>query len=106
MGYMEMQCGGWIAKLEDVASVPVPVGAGSEAPIPYLSLVDEVKRQLPRHGLSLSRERYALARGGAQTFGVFSTLGGPLAQDYTLFVALRSSYDRSLDVGLAAGSQL
>ena len=106
MGYMEMHCGGWIANLEDLASVPVPVAAGSEAPIPYPSLVDEVKRQLPRHGLSLSRERYALARGGAQMFGVLSTLGGALAQDYTLFVGLRSSYDRSLGVGLTAGSQV
>ena len=39
-------------------------------------------------------------------FGVFSCTNGSNPQDYALAIGLRNSYDRSLSVGLVAGSQV
>src|SRR6185295_13974528 len=41
-----------------------------------------------------------------QMFGVLSCRNGRPDQDYCLAIGLRSSYDRTLSVGLAAGSRV
>ena len=97
--------GGWDASPADLASVPVPDSTGSYVPVPYPRLVEEVKLHVPRFGLKLHQERYALARDGNQMFGVLSCTNGHV-DDWCLAIGLRSSYDRSLSVQLTAGSHV
>jgi hypothetical protein len=84
-----------------------PEASDSYVPVPYPRLIEEIKLHVPRFGLTIVREEYGLAREGAQMFGVLSCRNGRPQQDYCLALGVRSSYDRSLAVGIAAsGSRL
>jgi len=98
--------GGWDSTAADLASVAVPEPTESYVPVPYGRLVEEVKLHVPRFGLKVIEERYALAREGNQMFGVLSCRNGHNVQDWCLAIGIRSSYDRSLAVGLVAGSHV
>jgi hypothetical protein len=97
--------GGWEATAGDLASVPVPEGTDSYKPVPYPRLIEEVKLHIPRFGLKVESEQYALARDGNQMFGVLTCQNGHV-RDWALAIGLRSSYDRSLAVELVAGSRV
>ncbi len=97
--------GGWEATLADLAAVPVPESTESYVPVPYPRLVEELKLHIPRFGLAVEDERYALAREGKQCFGVLTCRNGQVA-DWGLVIGLRSSYDRSLAVDLVCGSRV
>lgn len=97
--------GGWNATPGELASVVVPEETPSYVPVPYPRLIEEVKLHIPRFGLTVEREDYALAREGNQLFGVLTCRNGHVS-DYTLAVGLRSSYDRSLAVELVAGARV
>src|SRR5215471_18262706 len=101
-----LHAGGWSASVGDLVSVPVPASTDSYVPVPYGRLVEEVKVQLPRFGLAVDREEYGLAREGRQMFGALSCRNDRPDADYCLAIGLLSSYDRTLSVGLAAGSRV
>lgn len=98
--------GGWEASIADLAAVPVPDATDSYVPVPYPQLIEELKLRLPRFGLAVAREEYALAGEGRQMFGVLSCRNGRPDLDYCLAVGIRSSYDRSLAVDMVCGSRL
>lgn len=98
--------GGWDATPADLAAVPVPDDTDSYVAVPYSRLLEEVKLHIPRFGLTIEDERYALGRDGNQCFGVLTCTNGIAAADWGLAIGLRSSYDRSLAVDLVAGSRV
>jgi hypothetical protein len=98
--------GGWEASLSDLASVPVPEETESYFPVPYGRFVEEVALHVPRFGLTIERQEFALARDGNQMFGVLTCSNGHGAKDYGLAIGLRNSYDRSLSVGLVVGHRV
>jgi hypothetical protein len=71
-------------------------------PVPYPRLIEEIKLHVPRFGLSVTREEYALAQEGQQMFGVLTCANGRPNTDHALAIGLRSSYNRTLAVGIAA----
>lgn len=91
-----VHAGGWEATKADLASVPVP----------YPRFVEELELHMPRFGLTISEERFALARDGQQMFGVLSCTNGHPDADFCLTIGLRNSYERSLAVGLVAGTRV
>ena len=97
--------GGWEATKADLAAVPVPEPTESYFPVPYARYVEEVELHMPRFGLDVRSSEFALAREGAQMFGVLTCTNGYSATDYALAIGLRSSYDRSLAVGATFGSR-
>lgn len=97
--------GGWEATKADLAAVPVPEPTGSYFPVPYDRYIEEVELHVPRFGLEIKSSQFALARDGAQMFGVLTCTNGYGARDYALAIGLRSSYDRSLAVGATFGSR-
>jgi len=105
MSTLTLHRGGWSATSADLASVPVPDETPSYVPVPYGRLIEEVKLHIPRFGLQVEDERYALAREGNQLFGVLTCRNGHV-DDWGLAIGLRSSYDRSLAVELVAGSRV
>jgi Domain of unknown function (DUF932) len=97
--------GGWQATRADLATVPVPDATPSYHPVPYGRFVEEVELHVPRFGLEVRSCEFALAREGAQMFGVLTCSSGIPGRDYALAIGLRNSYDRSLSVGLVAGTR-
>ena len=98
--------GGWEATKADLASAPVPEETDSYVPVPHGRFVEEVELHVPRFGLTITEERFALAKDGRQMFGVLTCANGNNHKDYALAIGLRSSYDRSLAVGLVAGTHV
>lgn len=105
-GQLMVHAGGWTANRADIAAVPVPEESASYFPVPYGRFIEEMEIHVPRFGLKIDREEFALARGGQQMFGVLTCTNGHAAPDYTLAIGLRNSYDRSLAVGLVVGTRV
>ncbi len=103
-GELVLHRGAWEATKADLASVPVPEETESYCPVPYGRFVEEVELHVPRFGLRVTQERFALSREGDQMFGVLTCTNGNGHTDHALAIGLRNSYDRSLSVGLVAGS--
>lgn len=106
MNQLLVHRGGWEATKVDLAAVPVPEETDSYFPVPYGRFVEEVELHVPRFGLTITDARFALARDGLQMFGVLTCANGASHPDYALAIGLRNSYDRSLSVGLVAGSRV
>ena len=102
-GTLMLHRGGWEASKADLAAVPIPEPTESYHPVPYGRFVEEVELHVPRFGLKIQSEAFALAREGAQMFGVLTCTNGHGPHDYALAIGLRNSVDRSLSVGLVAG---
>src|SRR4029079_8518601 len=101
-----VHCGGWEATKADLAAVPVPEPTESYHPVPYGRFIEEVELHVPRFGLTVHSSAFALARAGSQMFGVLTCTNGHARADYALAIGLRNSYDRSLSVGLVAGTRV
>jgi len=106
MNNLMLHRGGWEARKADLASVPVPEPTASYHPVPYARFVEEIELHVPRFGLHVESSSFALAREGSQMFGVLTCTNGHNAGDYALAIGLRNSYDRSLSVGLIAGTRV
>jgi hypothetical protein len=106
MSTLVVHRGGWSATKADLASVPVPDTTDSYVPVPYGRFVEEVELHIPRFGLRITDEQFALARDGAQMFGVLTCTNGHANGDFALAIGLRNSYDRSLAAELLAGTRV
>jgi hypothetical protein len=106
MNNLMLHTGGWEATRADLASAPVPDPTSSYHPVPYGRFVEEVELHVPRFGLHVQSSSFGLAREGSQMFGVLTCTNGNNASDYALAIGLRNSYDRSLSVGLVAGTRV
>src|SRR5687768_4363900 len=106
MSMLMLHRNGWTATPADLASVPVPDPTESYHPVPYGRFVEEVELHLPRFGLKIQSSAFALAREGGQMFGVLTCTNGHGPGDYALAIGVRNSYDRSLSVGLVAGTRV
>lgn len=103
MSRLLLHRGGWEATKADLASVPVPESTDSYVPVPYGRFVEEVELHVPRFGLTITDEQFALARKGQQMFGVLTCTNGHGSDDFALAIGLRSSYNRSYSVALTSG---
>jgi hypothetical protein len=101
-----LHAGGWKAGLADLESVSVPEETKTYFPVSYGRFIEEVKLHVPRFGLTIRDESFALAREGKQMFGVLTCTNGHHGEEYALAVGLRNSYDCSLAVGLVAGTRV
>lgn len=106
MSQLVLHSGGWEATKADLASVPVPMATESYVPVPYPRFVEEVELHVPRFGLTITSEAFALAKAGGQMFGVLTCTNGHGADDFALAIGLRNSYDRSLSAELLAGTRI
>ena len=71
-----IHAGGWTATKADLAAVHVPEETASYFPVPYARFVEEMELHVPRFGLTIEREEFALAREGKQMFGVLTCTNG------------------------------
>ncbi len=106
MNQLVLHRSGWEATKTDLAAATVPEPTDSYHPVPYNRFVEEVELHVPRFGLTVQSQQFALAREGNQMFGVITCTNGHNAGDYALAIGLRNSYDRSLSVGLVAGTRV
>ena len=98
---------GYTASRDTLASVPVPNRTASYGPIAHEQVIEELLSALPRFDLKADSEvKLASARDGAQMFGTLDVCNGVGDADWTFALGFRNSYDKSLPLGLCAGSRV
>jgi hypothetical protein len=89
---------------QELAEVPLPARTSSYTPVPHTELVQMIDGMCSASGFSVVDHRFELAANGHQLFGVYHIE----AHDGSFRKALgfRNSYDKSIAVGLCAGSSV
>jgi len=116
---MTLHSGAYDITREALSSYPVPNQTDTYAPVPHGKLMDEVHGVLGEFGLSIVKERYAV-----QDMRMKTDDPGPGARMFSTIIAspddtvdtegdmldmalaVRNSYDKSIAVGVAAGSHV
>ncbi|MBL7123237.1 MAG: DUF932 domain-containing protein [Candidatus Marinimicrobia bacterium] len=103
---MLLHAGGEECSLEDLQAIPLPAETRSYKPVSHYDLAMNIARVAGDllSGFSLHKSVFGTARYGAQLFGIhtFSNSNTNLG----LSIAFRNSYDKSLAISLATGSQV
>ena len=99
-----MHCGGSVVTRNDVCSVETPANTSSYVGVDYgwlLDLVEDVADGVL--GLPLRSDEYGLNRAGNQLFAAFTYES---EGESGLSIGVRASHDKSLPVGVVAGSRV
>ena len=83
-------------------SAPLPAKTHSYQPVPHQVLIETIEEKLYQKDLKIICENFSANKQGRQMFGVFTVKNGNNEQN--LNIGFRNSYDKSLPVGLVAGS--
>lgn len=90
---------------EDLMKVACPEPSGRHFPVPHARLVQACEASLSEAGFLIRTADFALDKGDQRLFATY-TLASEVTRDAVLAVALRSSLNRSLPLGLVAGTQV
>jgi len=92
---------------EELIAIPCPRPKGEWHPVPNNQLLTLTDRYLADAGLRVTGERFVTDRNDQRMFAVL-TIGGfdILGGRAQMQIGLRSSYDKSLAIGLAIGSHV
>lgn len=90
--------------LSQVAAVPVPEHTDTWRPVPYMDAVSYLKETIECLPYTLESEEYGLASDGQQMFGLITLDAGDSSQG--LAIGIRQSYNKSIALGIAVGSQV
>ena len=99
--------GGHFASFNDICAVPVPQATESYAPVANGDLVRLIKDRIDTVlDMGIRSEGYALSGKDQQMYGVIPLDTGMDTKDTGMSIGFRNSYDRTLSVGIASGSQV
>lgn len=103
-GRLILHCGARQVTDDELRSVPTPPATKSWYPVPHRAVLDVARETLFGAGFEIAREQLSLSRNDARFFGVLD-LESLLVEGVTLTVGLRSSVDKSIPLGMVAGSR-
>ena len=112
---MMLHCGGKECKFDELNDFDIPENTRSYCAVPHHDLMSVVHKEIYRHGFNVTKEHYAVAKSGdmdgARLFSLLSldsTDNGNVNAGDSICpqVAIRNSYDKSIAVGFAAGSNV
>lgn len=89
----------------ELFSTSIPSRTISYSPVSHRQLIEEVKEQLDRKNLTITKTNYTSARDGQKMIG-YMDIAADEDPDMGMRFGLRNSYDKSMSVGLVAGSQV
>lgn len=101
-----LHCGAHAVPRRELARVQTPTATDTWQPIPHEQYVQQIERELPRHGIKVVQEVHALTHDAGRYFGLMQIQNGCSNPDYTWVLGLRNSHDKTLPAGLVAGSQV
>lgn len=100
-------CGGQYVTRQQLDLVPVPPRTETYVPVPHGYLADKILTQLRNHNYDVAKQEFILAKDGQQFFGYYRIERPEVAGlGYGAAVGFRSSYNKSLSVGLSGGSDV
>jgi hypothetical protein len=105
MDGLMLHCGSEVTTLADVCAVPTPEATSSWNPVSYADAIAFMKDTArSRLGLEIKTEDYGLNKLGNQLFARVTLDTGDA--DQGLSIGLRQSYNKSLALGAAVGSNV
>ena len=100
-----LHCGASAVPRMEVARVTTPKPTETWTPIPHISLLESVESSLRAVSLRIGNQSHALSADGDQYFGLIELLGSE-QRDYNLVVGIRNSHNKTLPIGLVAGTSV
>ncbi len=100
-----LHCGAQAVDRMDVARVSTPRPTDTWTPIPHIALLNSVESSLRAVNLRIGNESHALSADENQYFGLIELLGSE-ERDYNLVVGIRNSHNKTLPIGLVAGTSV
>jgi hypothetical protein len=88
----------------EIILAPIPTETNSYKPVPNEVLINEVQEQLYKANMRIVNKRYNANANFTQMFATYEIEANDSEQ--RLMVGFRNSYDKSLAVGLVAGSSV
>lgn len=105
MNGMMLHCGAETVTRDMVAAVPVPKRTRSYNPVAYLDAIDFVRDAVAKRiDAPIKQEQFGLNKKGDQLFALLTLDMG--STESGLSIGLRQSYNKSLALGIAVGSQV
>lgn len=91
-------------KLE-LFDVAIPMATDSYAPVSHQNIIEATYEQLDKYNLRVIGEKYNTSADGKKVIGYYD-IERPGSNDMNMRLAFRNSYDKSMSVAFAAGSQV
>jgi hypothetical protein len=82
-----------------------PLKTATYSPVPHGEIISNLLEGLDKKGLVVASENYRIAKSGEQVIGCFNVYGGGDA-DMQQRIMFKNSYDRSMAVGFAVGTNI
>lgn len=99
--------GGTRVSLSDLEEITPPVYTRTHRPITFVDAVGTLRQEVSREiGYQPSKEGYVLSRNQQRMFAVLAFPSPMGDSSESLSIGLRQSYDKSLALGVVAGSQI
>ena len=89
---------------EQLFAVPLPQETATYTPVPHEVLVNSIEEQLYKHGLGITKTQFNVAEDGQKMTSYYTLNRGN--SDMGLMLGFSNSYDKSLPVKFAIGSQV
>lgn len=88
----------------ELSVIPVPIITETYSPVPHMTIIDTVLELLDKRNLVVTNESYRADANGNKMTGMIRVNQGN--SDMEFMIAFKNSYDKSMSVGFAAGSQV
>ena len=88
--------------------IPPPAATDTWKPIPHYDLIHAIDRQLRVRDLEITKEEFALYRGGLRLFGVLelAVAGLDAFEDFRFAMGIRTANDKSEALTIVAGARV
>lgn len=100
-------CGGEYVSRPALDLIPVPERTTTYMPVPHGFIADQILTSVEDAGFEVTKKEFIVAKEGQQLFGYYR-IARPETRDlgYGAAVGFRSSYNKTLPVGLSVGSDV
>ena len=99
---LSTHCGAALVNRAEIGRVVLPAMTETHMPIAHDYMADLIEDRLNDNGLKIVNSAFALARGGADMFGIME-VGSTVSDDFATVVGFRNSHVKKLSAGLVIG---
>lgn len=99
-----LHCGGSAATRDQMSRIKTPEGTDRWFPVPHLTVIETVEKELAQLGMRIVNESYGMAHEGKRMFGVLQIANEQNSKDHSWVAGIRNSHDKTFPAGLCVGS--
>ncbi len=89
---------------QQLRNVEVAERTRTYSPVDHGRIIDLMKEEADKNGLTISNSNYQIARGGNQVIGYYDINSQNINDEFGMRAVFRNSYDKSMSFAMALGS--